>query len=316
MLDQLRLAQYRFVLEMTEALELPPFWGSTLRGGFGHVFKRIACRQPGEDCRACAEYDRCAYGYVFETRPPAGSEVLRKHEAVPRPFVFKVPADSSLTYNTGDTLEFGLLLVGQGVSYFPYFVLAFKALGDEGIGHDRARFRLKQVWAHDPFGPWETLIYDGDSDALRNQDHSIGMAEIEAAANQLSPDAVTLELLTTMRIKVAGTIARELPFQLLIRNIVRRLSSLAYFHCGQRWETDYRALVANAGGGRTTHSDLHWVQWERWSSRQQQRIPMSGLVGEVRYTGSIADYRTLLVIGSVIHAGKNTAFGNGQFSVK
>jgi hypothetical protein len=315
MLDQLRLAQYRFVLEMTEALELPPFWGSTLRGGFGHSFKRIACRQPGEDCRLCAEYDRCAYGYVFETRPPADSEVLRHHDAVPRPFVFKIPADRPLTYNTGDALEFGLLLVGQGISYLPYFVLAFKTLGDEGIGPDRAPFRLRHVWARDPLGPWETLVYDGDSDALRNQDHSIGMAEIEAAANQLSPDTVALELLTPMRVKVAGAIARELPFQLLIRNIVRRLSSLAYFHCGQRWETDYRALIANAGDGRTAHSDLHWVEWERWSSRQQQRIPMSGLVGEVRYTGAIADYRTLLVIGSVIHVGKNTAFGNGQFRI-
>jgi len=316
MLEHLRLAQYRFVLEMQDALELPTFWGSTLRGGFGHSFKRMACRRLGEDCRLCADYDRCAYGYVFETRPPPDSEVLRTHDAVPRPFVFKIPAGRPLVYNAGDALEFGLLLVGQGIAYLPYFILALKVLGDEGIGPDRAHFRLKHVWARDPLGPWETLVYDGDSDALRNQEHSIGMAEIEAAANQLSLDAVTLTLLTPMRVKVAGTIARELPFQLLIRNIVRRLSSLSYFHCGARWETDYRALIANAGGGRATHTDLRWVAWERWSSRQQQRIPMSGLVGTVCYTGEIADYRTLLVIGSLIHAGKNTAFGNGQFGVQ
>jgi hypothetical protein len=315
MLDQLRFAHYHFVLEMQEALAFPPFWGSALRGGFGHALKHIACRQPGQDCDACAEYSRCAYGYVFETRPPADSEVLRTHSAVPRPFVFKVPYGDPREWAPGSELHFELLLIGQGISYLPYFIQGFKRLGEEGLGGARAHFQLKQVWTCDPLGPWKTLIYDGDEDALRNRDESIGMREIDETASQLKPDAVAVRLLIPTRIRVAGAIARTLPFQLLIRNIVRRVSSLAYFHCGERWETDYRGLIADAGGVRITQEDLHSVQWSRWSSRQRQRIPQGGMLGTVRYAGPLADYRSLLVIGSLIHVGKGTVSGSGRFVV-
>ena len=36
----------------------------------------------------------------------------------------------------------------------------------------------------------------------------------------------------------------------------------------------------------------------------------------VEYAGPVADFRSLLVIGSLIHVGKKTVFGNGQFVVE
>ncbi len=170
MLDRLRIARYRFVLEAIEPMTLPPYRGSTLRGGFGHALKRIACRNPGEQCKTCRAYEHCAYGYVFETRPPSDAEVLRTHQAIPRPFVFEAQREDKARYLPGEEVPFGLVLVGQGIEHLPHFILAFKTLGEEGLGRGRGRFRLKGVWACDPLGPWETLIYDGASDALRNGD--------------------------------------------------------------------------------------------------------------------------------------------------
>ena len=45
MLESLRIAKYRLTLDAVEELHLPAYKGSTLRGGFGHVFKRTVCFQ-------------------------------------------------------------------------------------------------------------------------------------------------------------------------------------------------------------------------------------------------------------------------------
>ena len=313
MLDRLKLAKYRFVLEAIEPMSLPPYKGAVLRGGFGHAFKRMACLQPGGMCDACQERARCAYSYVFETPAPPDSEVLRTHEAVPRPFVFEPLLDGKTDYQPGDELTFELILIGRGIDYLPYFILAFKSLGDEGLGSGRGRFRLKQVWARDPLGPWETLIYDGPSDTLRTVAMTAGMIDIERAAAALPEQAITIRFVTPTEIKHDGKIVHEPAFHMLIRALLRRVSSLYYFHCGERWEADYRGLIERARAVETVEAEVGWQDWERYSSRQERRLEMGGVVGKVRYVGSLADFRPLLVLGSVVHVGKACVFGNGQY---
>jgi len=313
MLEKLRLAKYRFLLQIVEPMTLPPYKGGTLRGAFGHAFKRMACVQPGAQCSACQQVARCAYSYVFETPVPPGSEVLRTHTAVPRPFVFEPPLDRKTRYRPGDELPFELVLIGRGVDYLPFFILAFKALGDEGLGQDRARFRLKKVWARAPLDPWETLIYDGESDALRNMEMAVGIAEIEQAAAQLPDEALCVHFLTPTRLKHNGKMSRQPDFHVLIRALLRRISSLYYFHCGERWNADYRGIVEQARAVQTAEAAVVWRKWERYSGKQRRRIQMGGLVGSLRYTGALRQFQTLLLLGTIIHVGKGSVFGNGKF---
>jgi hypothetical protein len=314
-IKSLAFARYRFELEALDPVRLPKHWGSSLRGALGHALKRTACRQEGERCARCSHYEHCAYGYVFETHPHTESDVLRSHRAVPRPFVLE-PGSNGGEYQKGDSIFFELILMGKAISYFPYFIWAFKILETHGLGQGRGRVWLKRAWSKDILGPWETLIYDGQSDALQNINHTAGIEDLLRTARQMPDDALTIHFLTPTRIKVAGTIAREISFQLLIRNITRRLSSLAYFHCDEQWETDYRTLIANAGGVRTTKSDFEWEGWKRWSSRQRRRIPQGGLTGVVNYAGQLGSYRLLLLLGSVVHVGKSTVTGHGKYAIE
>src|SRR5215472_3254848 len=74
----LSCARYRVVFEAVEALDLPAYIGSTLRGAFGHAFRAVACPAPrGMDCPVPSQ---CPYHLIFETSPPPGSEALRTHE--------------------------------------------------------------------------------------------------------------------------------------------------------------------------------------------------------------------------------------------
>ncbi|MGQ0571485.1 MAG: CRISPR system precrRNA processing endoribonuclease RAMP protein Cas6, partial [Armatimonadota bacterium] len=86
----LRFARYRVHLQAEELLRLPAWKGSTLRGAFGHVFRRLACTG-GRLCPPCQVPDRCPYHYIFETAPPPGAQALRKLSDIPRPCVLEPP---------------------------------------------------------------------------------------------------------------------------------------------------------------------------------------------------------------------------------
>lgn len=316
MLDKLEITRYRFVLAPLEPISLPPFKGSALRGAFGHAFKRMVCLQHGAHCNSCQESARCAYSYVFETPAPPDSQVLRTHEAVPRPFVFEPPLDSRLDYAPGDNLVFNLVLIGRAIEYLPCFVLAFKELGAEGLGRQRGQFRLQQVWAQDPLGPWETLIYDGPTDSFRNAEMNASIDDVQRAASRLPEQDLVVRFLTPTCLKSKGRIAQQPPFHVLIRALLRRMSSLSYFHCGERWDTDYKGLIEQAQQVETTQAEVSWQDWKRYSSRQNQWIGAGGMVGWLRFAGPLSGYRFLLVLGTIVHVGKGCVFGNGLYRIE
>ena len=60
----LELAKYRLVLQPLEPLALPAYKGAAFRGGFGAVFRRVACAcGPG----VTVHQENCLYARVFET---------------------------------------------------------------------------------------------------------------------------------------------------------------------------------------------------------------------------------------------------------
>lgn len=312
--DTLRVARYRLALEAIDPLALPRHTGSALRGGFGAALKQVACRQPG-GCDRCAQPESCAYGYVFETPVPPDSKVLRSLRDAPRPFVL-VPPVGPMQCQRGEVFTLDVMLIGRGMDYWPYFLEAFKRLGETGLGRGRGRFRLARAWVVDPLGPWETLVYDGATDALRNETLIAEAGDMEREAEQLPTDRLTVHLLTPTQLKHGGEFAQQPAFHVLIRSILRRLSSLAYFHCGVRWETDYKGIIEAAKAVEIEKASVTWGTWERFSGRQRQQLPMSGIVGRMTYVGPLSPFRPLLVAGTVIHVGKGTVFGNGQYRVE
>jgi len=313
-LPNLHIARYRFTLKALEPLHLPPYKGSALRGGFGWTLKRLVCCRSRGDCKECLLGNDCVYGYLFETAPPEDAEVLRTHEAIPRPFVIQPPLDRRRTFEPGDRLDFHVILVGRGIAYLPYFALVFQELGKVGLGRGRGKYALRQVQAVHPLNGQEQPVYDGET--LLSTELDVTAEEIAAWAGRLPTNQLTVHFLTPTRLKHGGKFARDtVDFHVMVRALLRRLSSLAYFHCGERWETDYPGWVERARGVETVETHLAWTKWERYSGRQAQRIEMGGLVGSVTYAGDLAPFRPLLALGMLMHVGKGAVFGNGQYVV-
>ena len=102
-------ARFSFTVSGETPLVLPAYKGSTLRGGFGHAF--------------------------------------RIH--TPHPFILEPPEDTRTSYEPGETLSFGLILIGRAVDYLAYFIYTFEELGCLGIDRNRGKYKLLQVSEND-----------------------------------------------------------------------------------------------------------------------------------------------------------------------
>lgn len=310
------LAHYRLTLEALEPLHLPPVVGNALRGGFGHTFKRLVCRQPELCNKSCERGNACPYGYIFETAPPDNSEVLRTFDDVPRPFIIAAPRSRRQTVAVGERLSFDLTLVGRGLDYLPYFIVVFEKLGQAGLGRDRGRYRLRTVEAIQPFQGKATVIYQDKQEASHPVETTLTGVMVADYAATLPADRLSLEFLTPARLKHQGQWVGEGPsLAVLIKALLNRVSSLSYFHCGQIFETDFKGMIERASQVQTVRVETRWEDWSRVSGRQHQRIEMGGLVGRVMYEGDLTEYLPLLALGELIHVGKGTVFGNGQYQI-
>ncbi|MFH1097802.1 MAG: CRISPR system precrRNA processing endoribonuclease RAMP protein Cas6 [Candidatus Desantisbacteria bacterium] len=314
-LDNLKLAEFRFVFTVLETLHLPTYLGSTLRGGFGYAFKRTTCCNPQRDCQQCLLKERCIYSYVFEGFSHEGPK--RYTGNTPHPFIIEPSDVSKSQYHEGETFEFNLILIGKAIDYLPYFIYTFDELGRLGIGKGKGKLNLTQV-NNLPINSNEpVLIYDSNSKQLLNSSQLITIADIlKQAANYRNYPHLTLNFLTPTRIKSQGRLVSTPDFDIFIGNLIRRLSSLLYFHCGGGMNIDYENLIEKAQAIKTTSSELDWYDWERYSSRQDRRMMLGGFMGRITYGGNgLEEFLPLILIGSLIHLGNNTTFGLGRYGV-
>lgn len=220
----------------------------------------------------------------------------------------------------GSILTFSLVLIGKGIDYLPYFIYAFDELGRTGLGRDRARFSLAEVGgesASDGEGAWQP-IYRGDrkvlSDGFRVRTGRYLFNHAHAHDHDL-PHTITLRFLTPARLRFDEALATRLDFHVLIRNLLRRLSTLSYFHCGRQLDLDFKGLIARAEQVTTEKAELRWVDWQRYSTRQKTKITMGGLVGQASYSGSLVEFLPFLRLGELVHLGKGTVFGLGHYTL-
>jgi hypothetical protein len=107
-----------------------------------------------------------------------------------------------------------------------------------------------------------------------------------------------------------------MSFELLVRNLLRRVSLLAAVHGRGRLELDYRGLIALAREVRMSKCALRWHDWERYSNRQQTKMNMGGFIGEVDYRGgALREFLPLIAAGEILHVGSGTSFGLGRYKI-
>ena len=151
---------------------------------------------------------------------------------------------------------------------------------------------------------------------LRHKRWIIGPTLLVAVLTAVTVNLLTPKYKSEARILYDGHLALDLEFHILIRNLLRRLSLLYYFHCGgdpSGW--DFKGLIEKAKEVRVKEKKLRWHDWERYSGRQETRMKMGGFLGEIIFEGEIGPFMPLIKAGEILHVGKGTSFGLGKYRI-
>ncbi len=298
----------------TEA-RLPDYLGSTLRGAFGWALKRCVCMLKRQKCPTCVLNTTCAYAVLFSTELYEGKEHGGAVNARPHPLVFQPSNHGAVGVQEGESWDFSLLVIGRASEFQPHVVYSVKTMGEAGVGagakHGLGRFTLEKVTADGVTIFDATIGYFENSTGIRGL--SLGTA-IDSDVHQLR-----VHLRTPLRLKQENKLQTELPFHVLIRTVLRRISALeiAYGQEGQGEPAlDYRGLVRRAEDVRLKESTLRWHELQRYSNRQHQKVSLSGLMGTALYEGELAEFIPLLDYSSQVHIGKQTLFGLGRMDLE
>ena len=316
MLDKFTFSQFIFEMSAVDELRLPEYKGSTLRGAFGHAFKKVVCTLRNKDCNDCILKERCVYSYVFETPPPSDTSIMKKYPAAPHPFVILPPTEDKRLYRKDETLNFSLTLIGKATEYLPYFIYTFDELGKMGIGKGRGRYCLTRVstGSHSG-GNGQKEIYLGEKKVLKGGYKAIAWKDIIHKNGFSGKNELKLVFLTPTRIKFQEDLVVDLEFHMLIRNLLRRISTLSYFHCGSELDIDFKQLIKDAEKIETKNRSLSWQDWERYSNRQETRMKMGGFVGGISFQGDLEQFLPFIALGEYIQVGKGTSFGLGKYEI-
>ena len=303
----LAYGKYRFLCRLESETVLPFFKGSTFRGVFGHALKRVVCALKLKECADCILRETCLYSLVFEAPTADPRSGLKGPNPSPHPFVIEPPTDGEKRFHAGERFECSLILFGDVNNNLPYFVYAFEQMGEIGIGGrvngSRGRFVLEEVKAGN------RVVFSRETRKLLKTE-GVETLNLSAAGERAEKVRVTLE--TPLRLKFDNQLAAELPFHVLVRAVLRRVSSLFNTFGNGEPELDYRGLVRDAETIQARDSSLRWFDWERYSNRQNTRMFMGGIVGSVTYQGDLGKYLPLLELASKVHVGKQTTFGMGK----
>lgn len=302
-------ARFCFTMEALEDCFMPPYIGSTLRGAMGHALRQMTCEIPNGDCKTCKKRWECAYAYIMATsREETDSSGRARVQPIPAPYVIEPLAGVENEYKRGETLSFYLLLVGKSIGLLPLFITAYEKAGNNGLGRGRSQFNLKQV---------EQEIDDILMPIWTEDNHYINPSVPIDIDNDISrlpfSTGITLQLKTPLRLVDRGRLNDRPEFIVLMRAVFRRLDALGKIHGEGPLEIDYKSYLEAAAGIKTAPSHTRWKDWERYSSVQDSFMKLGGLVGELSYAGDLTAFIPFLRMAEVLHVGKNTSFGLGQY---
>ncbi len=293
---------YHFFCKLTEDTILPHYKGSTLRGIFGRSLKRLVCVLKRQECGNCLLRERCLYAITFETKNSSP------------PYVLEPPLTNNTHFSKDDELEFHLILFGEINKSLPYIIYALKDAESLPVGKKvdgkKAGLALCEVKKDGK------TIYSKDDQTIHMDGLYSELKVPSLKGSKAQEIRLKIDLLTPLRLKFKNRLNADLPFHVLIRGVLRRITSI-FSHYGEgEPELDYKGLVRRAGSVRVVESSIDWFDWRRYSFHRDQAMLMGGITGSVTYKGDLEEFIPLIELCEKLHIGKQTSFGLGKIKAE
>lgn len=305
---QFDLSIQRFMLSFDSPVgrTIPAFAGNVWRGAFGHALRAATCLTGAPQCTDCTRKSQCAYAYVFETPPPAEATSMRLYPNAPHPFVLReLPPTGSAS------AVVMLTVIGRAQRLLPLMVEALRqaAAGPHGIAGQQLVLRSIRQEARLGQDDWQRI--DDDTGLLS------ALAPTSCEPPVAPPGVLRMELITPLRVKREGRSLgpTTLGFSDVFGALMRRVSMLCSFHGAAPLQAPFAELAGQSRQVRM-RAELLGVQQQRFSNRQQQAMPMDGVMGWLEINAAdVAPFWPFLWLGQYVHAGSAATMGLGCYEI-
>ncbi len=277
---------------------------AVVRGALKTAFRRrVWCLHPErEECGDCAAVFGCPFGVLFDPRVPPWSDRRRSETEIPSAIRIVPPEDR-------ERASVRVILVGRAVALWPFLRAAMEHLV---LGPTELPVRLLNATANGDEGEVPLVV------AGRDTGKTPPLLRLPARPLQIER-TVTIRFLTPLQLgHPEPRTAEEVTFLRIAKSLLGQVSSLAYFHCAQALELDFRDLVRAAGEVVSSRNRLARESGATTSSARQghRRIPLDGWVGEIDFEGPpLSRFGSLLAAAEILGVGKKTSIGLGRLKV-
>jgi len=264
---------------LTNEITPPYFIGSQIRGVFGYALKKIVCINPSFKCEECFAKENCLYYEFYE-------EKNRFHK-------YRLDFELGKSY-----YDFDFILFDSACEKLPYIISAFYKLFNEfGLGKDRKKIQNFDIFVNGK------NIKDNNSNIKIPKDYIK-----EFKTNSFS-SKVLLKFITPLRIKKKNRFIKDDSIELkdILDSIFKRNLQLQ--------DKEFKKFPFEIKG-KITKKDLRLKKLTRFSNRQQTKMNLDGIVGEVEIDNLSKEEYNLLKLGELIGVGKQVVFGLGKIEVK
>ena len=295
---QFPIARYKLQFEVTEKIELPTYAGSTLRGAFGQTLRKISGMKSFEDNKG----DLSPYAQIFAPSIPEHNH-SQKFSQVPSAYIIEPPQWGARDYNVGEILSFDIVLFGNLLDKLAIIIFAFQQAFQHKVAQGKAH--LIDVYQQDNQLQWQDIWRNGILKPISNK---------VIIPKTLSPN-LNIQLQTPLRLQKNGEPLKvnTITVTRFLLTLAKRISLLSEFY-QEPLNLDFEQLKQEI----TEVKDLKFLQWQDWyrySSRQKQKMPLGGVIGEWQFSHLSENWQKLIYLGQWLHCGKNASFGLGKYQI-
>ena len=235
------------------------------------------------------------------TDPPA----LKRFQKAAPAFVLRPRSEQAGEWCAGDVLELEVLLFGAGTVMLDDFCLIVRSLGERGLSV-LGRFELAGVDCYGNDGTWRPLR-GGGGRGERMPDLLPVSAWLEGRLALMNP---LLEIVTPMLLIAGGRVLRQPKFTQLFPFLLRRVTSMLYYHGDLEPVDDPRPLLEAAA-----RVEAHWLEtcWQGGPGADAGNDgPPGGLTGRLQLAGEgLVDVMWVVALATLFGVGRGASYGAG-----
>lgn len=290
---------------------LPPWLGSAWRGLLGHALKDLACNCDLPSRTPDKHEAGCSYARIFEPSIHVHNALLHSGQQAPAPYILR--GEAGRTLKAGESLSVELALIGNSVTLAGLVIRALFMGAAHGLGNSKTQLVARSL----------------DEIGLDGRLKRLTLAQLDAtkeppapilATMPAWPGKVRLNFIQPVRIRIQGQYLgpEDFGFGVFFTQLLRRATLLkALYHEPDGADPNHAHWVRTARQLSFSNTDFHPLERARYSSRQQQKIPMGGVIGSCWLDGEAFEpFWPLIWLGQWIGVAKGASMGLGHYVCK